>query len=132
ARGTAFGPGGSPSTFVFGATTGGVRNVGGTYNPHDPDPTLLSPLSNRSLFGRMEFDFAPNVTAFGQFIYSRATVNEAEAGIYTNGGTVTIRPDNPYIPASVKAVTGSSSFTVGTSNGDFGRWGAYTRRTLVS
>lgn len=132
ARGTAFGPGGSPYAFVFGATTGGVRNVGGTYNPHDPDPTLLSPLRNRSFFGRAEFDFTDNITAFSQFIYSRATVNEDQAGIYTNGGTVTIRPDNPYIPASVRAVTGANSFTIGTSNGDFGRWGAFTQRTLVT
>ncbi len=129
-KGVQFGPGGTPSVFTFGAATGGNETIGGTYNPHDPDPTLWAPVQNQSAFSRFSYDFTQNIEGFAQFTYGHAAVNEPQSGIYTNGGSITIKPDNAFIPASVAAADKGASFSLGTSDGDFGRWGAETDRVL--
>jgi outer membrane receptor protein involved in Fe transport len=132
AKGVMFGPGGSPSQFVYGASTGGNEYVGGTYNPHDPDPTLYAPIVNQTAFGRVSYDFSSSVTAFAQFAYGHAKVNEDQGGIFTNGGNITIKADNAYIPDSVKTATEGQSFSFNSSHADFGRWGAQTDRSLLT
>ncbi|MCZ8132805.1 MAG: TonB-dependent receptor [Steroidobacteraceae bacterium] len=120
-RGTYFGINGVVNQFAYGATRD-PWTIGGDWRLGlSNDRTSLEPESNRDgLFGRVSWDFADNLTA-----YAEASWNQNEAlqwgGEQSDKGTIIIRADNAFIPASVRTRAqqlGIAQFNLGSSNAD--------------
>jgi iron complex outermembrane recepter protein len=131
-NGVAFGPNGQPYEFNFGETpTQGVNDIGGTTNIHDPSPDLWAPLSNQSVFSRIQYDLTPKTDAFAEFTYGQADVDEPQGIIQYNGAAITIQPNNPFIPPSVAATDGGQPFKFRSMYTELGRAGySVDHRTL--
>jgi outer membrane receptor protein involved in Fe transport len=80
------------------------------------------PLRTDQLFGRFEYDFAPNVTGFMQVNFSES----GAAGYHRGGngpGTLAIFSGNPFLPASAQAqltATNTASFVMSRQSQDLG------------
>lgn len=118
-RGTQFGQGGAVSQYNFG-TNRDPWQIGGDWQSTQVNGfQSLDPEENRkSLFGRVSFEVADWLNVFGQASYAKSE-NLGWLGVQLNQNNVTIRSDNAFIPASVRAQLGGiTSFTLGTSNAD--------------
>ncbi|MFN3522369.1 MAG: TonB-dependent receptor plug domain-containing protein [Phenylobacterium sp.] len=121
-KGTYFGVNGAVGQLAYGATSGQWM-VGGDWEYTSSvmnGSNSLSPDEDReSYFGRVSYELASNLNVFGQASYARYEglsyyVQPTQTGI-------TIRSDNAYLPASVKAqmaAAGVTSFVMGTNNAD--------------
>ncbi len=133
-RGTYFGINGVVNQFAYGATRD-PWTVGGDWRLGlSNDRTSLEPESNRQgAFARVSWDFAENFSA-----YAEASWNENEAlqwgGEQSDKGTIIIRADNAFLPASVRtraqqlAVT---QFNLGSSNADIPTRESDNERTVT-
>ncbi len=103
-RGTQFLPGGVPAPFVYGDLVGSQYMVGGTpigsINQTEV-PAIATALERQNVYGRLSFDVTDNVTLFTEASYAR-TRSELSLSIPNDLGTITIRQENPFIPASIK------------------------------
>lgn len=131
-RGTAFGPGGAPYQFNYGAfkpagsaatpQTAGPWMVGGGWesNQFNSAQSLKAEEKRSGGFARVSFDLTENVTAFVQA--SRNTTKTTNiTGYQFNQANVSIRSDNAFIPASVRSALQANNiatFTMGTMNAD--------------
>lgn len=120
-RGTYFGVNGVVNQFAYGATRD-PWTIGGDWRLGlSNDRTSLEPESNRdSIFGRASWEFSDTFSG-----YIEASWNQNEAlqwgGEQSDKGTVIIRADNAFIPASVRSRAqqlGITQFNLGTSNAD--------------
>ncbi|MFN3513077.1 MAG: TonB-dependent receptor plug domain-containing protein [Phenylobacterium sp.] len=121
-RGTYFGVNGAVNQLAYGAVSGQWM-VGGDweYTSSGMNGTnSLSPDEDReSVFGRVSYEIAPNLTVFAQASYAR--YEGLSYYIQPTHTGVTIFADNAYLPASVRSqmtALGLSSFVMGTSNAD--------------
>jgi len=101
-RGTAFGPGGVPFAFTYGtyASTTGTFMQGGSGDSLTPNNSLSPLLDRKTLFGHTSFEFSPAVTVWAEASYTKAHAETPVTPNYDNGG-ITIRIDNPFLPASI-------------------------------
>jgi outer membrane receptor protein involved in Fe transport len=127
-RGTYFGAGGAVSRLNYGVSR----------NANDPDmiggdwqltrvnntQSLLADERRKGIFGRLSFDIADNITMFGEGSWNR-DASVGWGGAQRNEGGVTLRIDNAFIPAAVRATAiangvnaTSGTITIGTSNKD--------------
>jgi len=121
-RGTYFGVNGAVGQLAFGATSGQWM-IGGDWiyatSIMNGSNSLMPDEDRESYFGRVSYDVAPNLNVFAQASFARYEglsyyVQPTQTG-------VTIRNDNAFLPASVKAsmaAAGVTSFTMGTNNAD--------------
>jgi outer membrane receptor protein involved in Fe transport len=121
-RGTYFGVNGAVGQLAYGATSGQWM-VGGDWEYATSamnGSNSLSPDEDReSYFGRVSYEIAPNLSVFGQASYARYEglsyyIKPTQTGI-------TIRSDNAFLPASVRAqmaAAGVTSFVMGSNNAD--------------
>ncbi|MFZ5730005.1 MAG: TonB-dependent receptor, partial [Pseudomonadota bacterium] len=121
-RGTYFGTGGSVNQLNYG-TVSGQWMIGGDWEYTSSGMlgtnSLATDEERDSLFGRVSYEILPNLEVFAQASYAKYEgggyyINPTQTGI-------TIRSDNAFLPASVKAqmtALGLTSFTMGTSNAD--------------
>ena len=137
-KGTAFGPGGVPYQFQYGAINGTTTMAGGgdwrtasTSQYGDLDPAQL----NQNLFGRLSYDLTDHINAFGQVAYSENTTHgpflESMSGTAT---TYVIQRDNAYLPASVlnqMIANNITSFGIGSWNQDMPMGGSSTFRSTT-
>lgn len=131
-RGTYFGVGGQVSQLAYGAVTGQWM-IGGDWayssSGMNGSNSLLPDEERDSFFGRVSYELAPNIEIFGQASYAR--YQGLSYYIQPTHTGITIRSDNAFLPASVRAqlaAAGQTSFVMGSSNADIPKSGSQNIR----
>ncbi len=124
ARGTYFGPGGSINQYNYGENrlNNSPWTVGGSFRESlQYYGTSIQPAeAMEGLFGRASFKLFDNFEVFAEGTYNRSKSTN-EGGYGTDKANVTIRSDNAFLPAAVRAqlqAAGQTSFLLGTWNAD--------------
>lgn len=131
-RGTVFGPGGTPSAFVFGTLAGNLM-IGGT--PNDllaSNYALSTPVEQVTAFSRASFEFSDAFKVYGEFNYGRALA-EPGSPFNTFFNRLTLQRDNAFLPNNLRSVlvaAGQPTFRLGTHNFDIGRYQTKIKREL--
>jgi outer membrane receptor protein involved in Fe transport len=133
-RGIAFGPGGAPYNLVFGPIVSDPIMAGGTFADNNVrtgvDNNILPDQSRRNLFGRISYDVGDDWNVYVEAMYAhQSTDTRYYYGNFPNN--LTVRPENPYMPASISAAITSlrlTSVPFGTLKGDNGASGANAQR----
>lgn len=120
-RGIQFAPDGSAVPFRYGdlVTTSSMRGGDGTRGSADGVGAV--PVDRYSAFGRASADLSDSISVFAELGWSQVESNFQ--GLATNL-QLTIRADNPFVPASVRSVMaarGIPSFVMGRSVLDHAR-----------
>ncbi|KPF72176.1 hypothetical protein IP88_10285 [alpha proteobacterium AAP81b] len=124
ARGTYFGPGGSVNQYNYGPNR--VNNspwtIGGDYRQslHYFGTSIQPAEALEGVFGRASYKIWDNFEVFTEITYNRSASTNW-GGYGTDKANVTIRTENPFVPASVRAqlqAANQTSFTLGTWNAD--------------
>ena len=127
-KGTYFGNGGAIGHLNYGAVSGQWMQ-GGDWQYATSGiigtNSLQSDDKRQSVFTRGSFELTDNVELFAQGSYSRYEGLSYYINPTTTG--ITIRNDNAFLPASIKAAMGTS-FTMGTSNADMPASGSNNER----
>jgi iron complex outermembrane recepter protein len=135
-RGIAFGPGGSPYNFAYGALTADPFTAGGNAQPllfRYRTANSLDPSINRhSLFGRVSYDLTDNINAYVQWGWNDSFSNDVNFPPHLPGtaGPV-ILTGNPFIPASIQSqmtTLALPSIQIGTFDQDIGSMTTTTDR----
>ncbi len=118
--GLVFGPGGTTSQLNYGQV-GGHFMTGGDWQTTDfgNGPQALSnPDSRQNVFARTSFEVTPHINIYGQFMWGRSNVDMINTPVF-EFGNLSIKIDNPFLPASVVSAmqkAGVTSLTGGTWN----------------
>ena len=133
-RGTAFGPGGTPYAFVYGAQTKDPWTIGGNWqaNQLNESVTLTSPEDRQGVFGRVSFDVTPDINLYVQGSWNRDHVINSSSEQY-HLGDLTIKADNAFLPQSVRdraQQLGITQFSYGKFITDLPRRGTDNERTV--
>jgi len=122
-RGIEFVGAGIPQLVNFGNVTLGALSNGGSLTAADsemPLQTLAPPSNTYTFFGFGRYKLTDNIQASAQLNYGYFTGKSAAQSFQQLGTSgVTIKSDNAFIPASVRATiqsTGITSFQLGTTN----------------
>ncbi|MET0375845.1 MAG: TonB-dependent receptor, partial [Rhizorhabdus sp.] len=118
--GRAFNTDGSLRTFDGGRISG-TNSIGGEGPSNDDLSPLVTPQRRYNGLARVSYDVLPDVKATLEVRHSRMYNNYTWFGDH-NRGNLTIRSDNAFLPAAVKAqmaTAGQTSFTFGRFNDDF-------------
>lgn len=124
ARGTYFGPGGAVNQYNYGPNR--VNNspwtIGGDWQQslHYFGTSIQPAEALEGIFGRASFKIWDNFEVFTEITYNRSKSTNW-GGYGTDKANVTIRTENPFVPASVRArlqAANQTSFTLGTWNAD--------------
>jgi outer membrane receptor protein involved in Fe transport len=123
-RGTAFGPGGVPYQFNYGALVGPSLMVGGdNYGVSDSSPRrLVNPTERFSSLARVNFDLTPTTTLYAEGGYARSSIN-TQGAIARSPDVITITLNNPYLPAATRAAmqrAGVTTFQMGRLQNELG------------
>ncbi|HWM68316.1 MAG TPA: TonB-dependent receptor [Steroidobacteraceae bacterium] len=139
-KGTAFGVGGAPYQFTYGNLVRDPDMSGGdwrsaTIRGTDLANGLTSRQETQNAFSRASFKLTDNVELFAQGIWAR-NKNHNWCCAKEDNADITIKSDNPFIPADVASRMSAlniTQFTLGTMNADLPRQGASNdRRTIVA
>lgn len=124
-KGIAFGDAGVPFNFNYGLTAIPYTQGGDWLLTNDHKTDLLPKSTRDNFFSRVSYDIADNFNVYVQFNYSRTHGVSVPIPVFQPGGLGnTIKIDNAYLPASIRArmvATGQTQFTLGTFNGDLAR-----------
>jgi len=104
-KGVAFGAGGEPFNWDYGNLVSmPTYHVGGNWKESNMQAIgSLSPSNPaKHLFNNVSYDISDDVTIFGEFIYGESFTNTVCCYQYYHGN-LNVRPDNPYMPASIAA-----------------------------
>jgi outer membrane receptor protein involved in Fe transport len=122
-RNIQFGANGAQSPFVQGTNVGTVWMQGGEGLMTQPDYGALVPATEqKSLFGRSLFDITSDIEAHLDVLAVQSK-NESTNNFNYNNGDITIRRDNPYLPANILATMVANNLqtiTVGRLNPETG------------
>ena len=141
-KGTAFGAGGTPFKFNYGSAYSSPYIIGGDWqlsdmrvnNDVDPHQQI------DNAFTRISYDITDNLNAYVQYGFSQMKAHTNLNTVWIVGGSpqgLTIRNDNAYLPASVRAAmatNGVTNFQMGTWNLDLGYVGnnnLYTNNRFI-
>ena len=139
-KGTAFGVGGTPYQFNYGSIVRDPDMSGGdwrsaTIRGTDLANGLTSREETQNAFTRASFKLTDNVELFAQGIWAH-NKNHNWCCAKEDNADITIKADNPFIPADVAsrmAAANITQFTLGTMNADLPRQGASNdRRTIAA
>jgi len=132
-RGTAFQPDGTPYPFQYGLVfpNNSTFMAGGQgYNGFIGAPLMVVPTRRYVSFLGLNYDVTDNLQGLLQLSYGRVTSDGrgAQTRDTSAGSTITIRGDNPYLPAGVRStllaagapLTSATTFTLGRLGDDFG------------
>ena len=120
-RGTYFGQGGTVNQYDYGPNR--LNNlpwtVGGDWkiSQHYYGTSIQPEEELTSIFGRFSFDVLDDLKLFTELSYNKSKQG-SWGGYHTDKANVTIRGDNAFIPAAVRARLGGAGFTLGTWNQD--------------
>jgi outer membrane receptor protein involved in Fe transport len=111
-RGTAFGPGGTPYQYNYGTIVSDPVSVGGNWATNQAnDGNSLDQRALRSnIFSRVSYDLTDDINVYAQFSYTQATTSAWDV-VPFNFGNLSIKADNPFIPATVAARVQALSLT---------------------
>ena len=121
-RNIEFGPGGVPEPFVRGAHASTSFMAGGDGTNLGLDVTLQVPVERQTLFGHVSYDVSDAFSVFVEASYGR-TFSEFNILPTFDFGTIPIRSDNAYLPATLRQDMfdqGVAELRVGRLNTDFG------------
>ena len=123
-KGTVFGQGGTPANFQYGSIISSQYMSGGDWQTSRLNGQLMLNLllERDTVFTRSSYDLTDNIQVFGELQWSHAHSDNFIGVPYFRLGNLTIKSDNPFIPAGVKAQMTAlklTSFALGTWNGDF-------------
>ncbi len=135
-KGTAFGPDGRPYNIVYGTVVFDPNMSGGSWREsyaRDRGYSLIPNSSRQNAFTRVSYDLTDTVNVFAQASWAHSSLNTLiSTPQYL--GNLTVRSDNPFIPAETAAriaALGITSFSFGTLNGDLAiQGGDYDRRVM--
>jgi outer membrane receptor protein involved in Fe transport len=128
-KGTAFGVGGVPEGFVYGDYVGATFMVGGSGGSFAKYGSITPRLNRKSIYSHLEYDLTETVNVFGEIMYVDSSASSTITPNYDNGN-LTIRIDNPFIPAATRALMvarGLTSFTMGRGEIELGLNDAHGR-----
>jgi len=134
-KGTMFLAGGSPATFNYGSIVSGNVMSGGDWQVSriDLDSSPEFRQHRQNIYTRVSYDVTDNVNAFFELGWAY-TKSRVIAGVpFFHLGNVTVKADNPYIPATVRAQMTAlklTSFALGTTNADEPFYAAFNGRTF--
>jgi outer membrane receptor protein involved in Fe transport len=133
-RGITFGPGGVPRQHNMGSLVSDPFHVGGDWQETNIDEmtSLEGQVDRQSVFARVSYDVADNMTVFGQASWSHSYAFNYNSTQYDLANK-NILSGNAFIPPSVQAqmtALGITQFTLGTMNGDLPRIGHFHDRIL--
>jgi outer membrane receptor protein involved in Fe transport len=100
---TAFDASGNPFAFNTG-TPNGLYKIGGTPNDISAGYPLLVPLNYGNAFARVSYEITDDVTGYLELAYAESKTRNTTAS-YPALGSIVIRPDNAYLPASLRGQT---------------------------
>lgn len=119
-RGTEFIGNGETRPFQYGANVTANLTMEGGANTDTERTQLLQPQERTNLFSHVSFDVTDNVSLWTDFSYSETEgLNDCCTHFFP--GNMTIRIDNPYLPAQIvnqMTAAGITSFAAGTANED--------------
>lgn len=103
--GIQFTPSGTAAPYSFGNYRTSTQQIGGDGVDTELVQDLVRPLDRKSFYGHGEYDLTDNVTVFGEALWGNSE-SKYVTSLNRNqvGNVLTIRPDNAYLPASVKAL----------------------------
>ncbi|HLZ74211.1 TonB-dependent receptor plug domain-containing protein [Phenylobacterium sp.] len=119
-KGLSFNPDGSTSAFNFGTLTGAALTKGGSQVTNDAFNYLTVPVSRANFYGRATYDLSDKVMLSADIRYTDVYNHYNFAPDTLTGAT--IKNDNAFLPAAVKAqmaAAGVTTFTFGRNNDDF-------------
>lgn len=140
---TAFGEGGTPYQMALGGILSEPFMQGGDWERNDIRPfAAIAPSEKRKTgFGRVSYEIADGIEAYGQMSYVRSETTADVASVFLPGSTAgagsggaLISLDNAYLPASVRdqmVANGLSTIRVGTFNQDLGTPYQTAKRTTL-
>ncbi len=133
-RGIEFGPGGTPRMHNMGTLVSDPFHVGGDWESSNIEEfgSLEGGVDRQSVFTRVSYDVAENVTVFVQAAWGHNLAVNYNAQQYDVANKI-ILSGNPFIPASVQAqmtALNITQFTLGTMNADLWRIGHINDRIL--
>jgi len=113
--GTQFLPDGSTAPYSFGSYRSGGQQIGGDGINTELIQQLVRPLQRQNVFGRVEYEIADSTKIFVEGLYGRSTTDYINAyNRHQFGNPLTIRADNAFLPAAIRAqaaLTGVTGFT---------------------
>ncbi|MBB6093523.1 outer membrane receptor protein involved in Fe transport [Povalibacter uvarum] len=92
-----------------GPTTDGYAIIAGNVRmPVGPQTMIMNPLDRTSVFSKFDYEFSPDLTLYGQFMYVDSEVHTSSGGSLTQFGTLTTIPiTNPFIPNDLRTLLAS-------------------------
>ncbi|MGE4064291.1 MAG: TonB-dependent receptor plug domain-containing protein [Rhodospirillaceae bacterium] len=123
-KGTYFGEGGVPGTLNYGPVVSPPLMQGGDwqYTRTNMNVSLDSRIVRHNLFAHASYDLTDGIQVFAQGSYAFSDAYN-QCCTQFNIANLSMRADNPFLPAEVAAraaALGITSFTLGTMNRDFG------------
>jgi outer membrane receptor protein involved in Fe transport len=112
------GPNATPRSFNFGNVSGPISNGGDAETLHPSIDNLTVEYKTSTLFGYLSWKLTDNITASLQANYGE-TWSRNNSVPAVRLGNLTIRNDNAYLPASIKALMAQNNVTTlpfGTTN----------------
>jgi len=136
-RGTAFGPGGDPYQFTYGDLVSDPDMRGGDWQKTQvrgtSDALSLAPdITDLSIFAHATYNLTDNLEIFAEASHGRSKTYNYGYTLECNS-CMTIKDDNPFIPASVLTRMqnlGITEFKMGTQNQDLGSASTDAERTV--
>jgi len=110
----AFGDNGTTYNFQPGTITGGTEQIGGGDfgSFENPDQFLRAAYNRGAVMSRFEYDFDNGWEAYAQVMYGGLrTFGDSFGAQVPNFNKYTVNADNPFLPASVKAVMTARGIT---------------------
>ena len=107
---------------VYGTNISATYMVGGTGDENQLYGSIGPELSRQSIFTRARYDLTPNLTVWGQVIGIHSYNFSPGVPNYDNN-TLTMRQDNPFIPAALRTMMtaqGVTQFTFGRIDPEIG------------
>jgi outer membrane receptor protein involved in Fe transport len=97
-----FAPDGTVLPSQAGSPASGLSQVGGDLYATYTDVDLVAPVERYTAFAHAEYEFADNFRGFLEGSYGHVDGGTYQAAYFSS--TIPIYPDNPYIPAAIRAV----------------------------
>lgn len=137
-RGTAFGSGGQPYQLQYGDLVRDPDMRGGDWEKASvrgtPEGQSLAPdINDLSVFTHVTYELTDNVELFAEASHGRSETYNYGYSLECNS-CLTVRSDNPFIPASVAAqmqTLGLTNFRMGTQHQDLGSASTDAERTVA-
>ena len=90
------------------ASDGYALLAGNVRMPVGPQTIIQNPLDRKSIFSKLEYEFAPTLVGYGQVLYVDSDVYTSSGRSLTQFGSLTTIPvSNPFIPGDLRTLLAS-------------------------